>query len=164
MAMPIRNETWADFSYSRKMPDADPATSDGVFVYDGPSTSTVDVSAGDRVSVAGTVNERFGETQIAATSVSVTGRGLGAADGLLFSGCDLLRSTATGCQSQISNDTRACWLPFRRSLFVNDLFNLERFGEILLSEGGRLYQFTNEHSPNVANNADTFNSRSQPGA
>ena len=58
------------FFIQEETPDADPATSDGVFVYDG-STPAVDVNFGDRVSVAGTVNERFGETQVTASTVGV---------------------------------------------------------------------------------------------
>jgi predicted extracellular nuclease len=55
-------------------PDGDPHTSDGIFVFDG-NEPAVDVNTGDIVVVTGTVTEYFGETQIAATSVRVTGSG-----------------------------------------------------------------------------------------
>ena len=55
-------------------PDADSQTSDGIFVFDGTNPST-DVSVGDAVEVTGTVAEFFGETQINASSVRVTGSG-----------------------------------------------------------------------------------------
>ncbi len=46
-------------------PDSNAATSDGVFVFDG-SEPAIDVTVGDSVAVTGTVQEYFGETQIAA--------------------------------------------------------------------------------------------------
>ena len=56
-------------------PDSDSDTSEGVFVFDG-NNPAIDVSVGDRVTVEGTVAENFGETQLQATSVAVTGSGL----------------------------------------------------------------------------------------
>ena len=60
--------------YLQSVPDGDPATSDGVFVFDG-ATPAVDVDVGDAVEVTGEVNEFFGETQINASVVSVIGGG-----------------------------------------------------------------------------------------
>ena len=54
--------------------DGDPDSSDGVFVFDG-TTPGVDVKVGDVVEVSGTVNEYFGETQVQADSVRITGTG-----------------------------------------------------------------------------------------
>ena len=59
--------------YIQNAPDADVATSDGVFVFDGSNPQT-DVEAGDLVRVSGSVTEYFGETQIAATDVTVVGQ------------------------------------------------------------------------------------------
>ena len=60
--------------YIQSVPDADFATSDGVFIFDGNSPAT-DVDVGDVVRVTGTVSEYFGETQINASAVSVLGAG-----------------------------------------------------------------------------------------
>ena len=51
---------------------------------------------------------------------------------------------------------RGCLLVVKvtQPLFVNDLFNLERYGEISLSAGGRLYQFTNGSPADVSGSAD----------
>lgn len=46
--------------YIQSVPDADFATSDGVFVFDGNNPAT-DVDAGDAVRVTGTVSEYFGK-------------------------------------------------------------------------------------------------------
>jgi hypothetical protein len=42
------------------------------------------------------------------------------------------------------------YVRFTDTLTVSDLWNLERFGAVSLSEGGRLYQFTNGGTPDVA--------------
>jgi predicted extracellular nuclease len=55
-------------------PDTNPRTSDGIFVFDGPSPR-VDVQPGDKVRVDGKVQEHYGETQIAASRVSIVGKG-----------------------------------------------------------------------------------------
>ena len=63
------------FYVQQETPDADAATSEGIFIFDDDNPAT-DVSVGDRVEVTGTVNEYFGETQINASSVRVTGTGM----------------------------------------------------------------------------------------
>jgi len=63
------------FYVQQETPDSNPATSDGVFVFDGDNPA-LDVAVGDRVEIEGTVSEYFGETQIQATIVSVTGSGV----------------------------------------------------------------------------------------
>lgn len=55
--------------------DGDAATSDGIFVFENDDPA-VDVTVGDRVIVSGTVQEFFGETQISALTVAVTGVGM----------------------------------------------------------------------------------------
>jgi predicted extracellular nuclease len=53
-------------------------------------------------------------------------------------------------------------LEFPQTLTVSQLRNFERFGEILLSEGGRQYAFTNLNAPNVdgyAAHVDSVNAR-----
>ena len=62
------------FYIQQETPDSDAMTSDGIFVFDGNNPS-IDVSVGDRVTVQGTVNEYFGETQITTPTVSIIGSG-----------------------------------------------------------------------------------------
>ena len=62
------------FYVQQESPGGDARTSDGIFVFDGESERT-DVEPGDRVLVTGEVAEFFGETQIQATDVRITGRG-----------------------------------------------------------------------------------------
>lgn len=126
-------------------PDSDPQTSDGVFVFDG-STPSVDVSVGDSVEVDGTVNEYFGETQIDATAIRVLGSGeimpqpiaLPAADSTTNSDGDLIADLER---------FEGMHVEFPDALTVTELRNLERFGTVTLSQGGRLFQFTNANAP-----------------
>jgi predicted extracellular nuclease len=70
-------DVWRDlggFFVQETTPDSDPATSEGLFVFAGQRTLP-DVKVGDRVRVVGTVTEFHGETQIAASRVTVTGSG-----------------------------------------------------------------------------------------
>ena len=121
------------FYVQQEMPDTDPITSDGIFVFDGNSPAT-DVSVGDRVTVQGTVNEYFGETQITAPTVTVVGSGtIQATDvSLPASG-----TTSNGDGELIADFERyeGMLLRFPQTLSISDLRNLERFGAIGLSQG-----------------------------
>ncbi|MBT8107857.1 MAG: ExeM/NucH family extracellular endonuclease [Gammaproteobacteria bacterium] len=128
-------------------PDGDLETSDGIFVFDGNNPS-VDVDAGDTVEVNGRVSEYFGETQLDATSVRIVGRG-----SLLPLPVNLpAASVVTNDDGDLMADLEryeGMLVTFPDTLTVTELRNLERFGEIRLSEGGRLYQFTNDNAPDV---------------
>ena len=138
------------FYLQEENPDADPATSDGVFVFDG-STPAIDVSVGDRVTVDGTVNEYFGETQISATSVEITTAGAGV---ILETDVNLpASSTVVNSDGELIADLErfeGMLVKFPQTLTVTHLRDLERYGEILLSQNGRLFIFTNENAPDVA--------------
>lgn len=128
-------------------PDGNLDTSDGIFVFDG-NNPPVNVDVGDTVEVDGRVSEYFGETQLDATSVRVVGRG-----SLLPFPVDLpAASFAANEDGNLVADLEryeGMLVTFRDTLTVTGLRNLERFGEIRLSEGGRLYQFTNDNAPDA---------------
>ena len=138
------------FYLQEENPDADPATSDGVFVFDG-LTPAVDVNVGDRITVDGTVNEYFGETQISATRVEVTLAGAGA---LAETEVSLpATATITNSDGELIADLEfleGMLVRFPQALTATSLFGLERYGEILMSQNGRLVQFTNQNAPDVA--------------
>ena len=136
------------FFLQEETPDADPATSDGIFVYDG-SAPAVDVDFGDRVRVAGTVNERFGETQLTASTVTVTGSATTQATVLALPAAATIMNS-DGLPVADLERYEGMLVSVAQPLFINDLFNLQRYGEIHLSAGGRLYQFTNGNAPDVA--------------
>ncbi|MFI7532632.1 ExeM/NucH family extracellular endonuclease [Streptosporangium sp. NPDC049376] len=112
-------------------PDADPATSEGLFAY--ARDTFKDVKAGDRVLVTGKVVEYNGWTELSpVTAVDVCGTGtvtparlsLPRAEGSTLEPVESMLVTVTG------------------PLTVTDHYNLGRFGELTLSSGGRLFQAT----------------------
>jgi predicted extracellular nuclease len=111
--------------------DGDPATSDGIFVF-----SPVGVGLGDTVAVSGGVSETFGQTQITSqTDVAVCVDG-GAGDLPAASPLDLPADDATRerLEGMLVEPVDA--------LTVSEVFDLTRFGELTLSEGGLLVQPT----------------------
>jgi len=128
--------------------DANPLTSEGLFISDGASP-TVDVNIGDVVQITGTVAETFGLTQL--TNVSVT-----------IEGPDAPPTPATvNFPVEEVDDLEAfegMQVTISGPLFVTEYFNLDRFGEVVLSSDGlsnepgtdgRLDQYTDFNAPDV---------------
>lgn len=135
------------FFLQSQTPDGDPATSDGIFVYDG-SAPAIDVSVGQEVQVAGMVAERFGETQLTATAITITGSGTYRTTEL-----DLPVATRLNSEGRHIADLESLegmLVRLAEPAFVTEAHGLERYGEISLSDGGRLQQFTNEFTPDAA--------------
>lgn len=129
-------------------PDSDPASSEGVFVFDGNDPKT-DVDVGDRVTIHGTVSEYFGETQITRPTVMVIGAGtIRATDVALPTGT----TTRSSDNEPVADLERyeGMLLRFPQTLSVTSLRNLESYGAVTLAEGGRLFQFTNASTPSRA--------------
>ncbi len=136
--------------------DADVATSEGVFVFEGGDLVT-DVALGDRVQIAGTVMETDGETRVGAiTSVSIVSSGnalpTAAQISLVPDG-----PTTLSQSGRVQPDLEAfegMRVSFADTLRISELFQLARFNEIKLNQGDRLVQFTQSNSPNVPAFAD----------
>ncbi|MBE2271659.1 MAG: ExeM/NucH family extracellular endonuclease [Anaerolinea sp.] len=125
--------------------DADPNTSEGVFVFEG-SFAAPNVNVGDQVQVTGVVTEFSSSgttlTEIATlTSVIVcsTGNPLPPATTL-----DLPATNAT--REALEN----MLVTIPETLTVTENFNLDRFGEIELIANGRQYTYTQLNYPSVA--------------
>ena len=122
------------FFIQEEIPDSDSQTSDGVFVFDG-KTPDVDVSIGDQVMVEGAVNEHFGETQISAATVTVTGNGT-------------VQAVDVNLPVNLEHyEGMLVRLP--QTLTVAGLYELERFGTAQLIAGARPYAYTNQNPPDV---------------
>ncbi|NDU74310.1 ExeM/NucH family extracellular endonuclease [Actinomadura sp. DSM 109109] len=119
-------------------PDADPRTSDGLFVY-----STTDVAVGDRVLVTGKAVEYNGLTELSPVSVvDVCGRGKAAPASVrlpLRGGADLERY-------------EGMLLRFGQRLTATETYQLGRYGQVTVSAGGRLFQPTDGHGATQAGN------------
>ena len=111
--------------------DADPLTSEGIFVFSGAGVDNV--SAGDIVRVRGTAGESFALTQLSLVSAPVkcgTGR---------------LRRRRWLSRSRTWTTTSASegmLVSYTQTLTATEVFNLGRFGEVSLSGIGRLYNTT----------------------
>lgn len=131
--------------------DADPLTSEGIYVFDGstPVFVTLDVNVGDMVRVTGTATEFFDETQISASNVEIIGT-----DSVAVSVTDV--SLPSDGTIFVNNEYipdleqyEGMWVTFSNLLSVTELYNLDRFGELLLAQGGRFEQFTNYNAPDA---------------
>lgn len=126
--------------------DADPATSEGIFIFC--SACPTNVAVGDRVRVTGTVSEFFNMTQITATT----------AGSVVIQTSSNPMPTATTIDLPVTApDINAFYeqfegmlVTFSDALTVSEYFELARFGQIILYEGGRPYQFTHTNLPSVA--------------
>lgn len=135
------------FYVQESAPDLASDTSNGVFVFDG-SNPLVDVSVGDRVVVEGTVKEHFGETQLTATRVEIIGSGsIQPVD--INLPVALLTNNSDAVAIADLERYEGMLVRFPQALTVNGLFNLDRFGEIQLSQQGRSYSYTNQNPPDV---------------
>ncbi|MCW5848538.1 MAG: hypothetical protein KIT87_00360, partial [Anaerolineae bacterium] len=127
--------------------DADPNTSEGIFVFC--NSCPTPVAEGQRVRVTGTVSEFNGMTEITAStagSVVVTD-----------AGNHLAEVTPTTIMLPIVGDLDAFYearesmlVTFSDTLTVSEYFDLDRFGHLTLYQGGRPFQFTEDNAPSVA--------------
>jgi uncharacterized protein len=127
--------------------DADPATSEGVFVFC--ASCPAPVAEGQRVRVNGTVSETNNLTQISATTagaVVVTNAGNNLAQ-VTPSAIDL---PVVGVVDDFYEARESMRVSFVDTLTVSDYFELGRYGQVVLMEGGRPRSFTEFAAPNVA--------------
>ncbi|HZD22601.1 MAG TPA: ExeM/NucH family extracellular endonuclease, partial [Acidimicrobiia bacterium] len=123
--------------------DNDPATSEGIFVFD----PFDEVSVGDIVSVTGTATEFFGLTEITdVQSVEIIGHD---------------ESEVVASEVSLPVTATSDWEPyegmlvtFPQTLYISEFFNFDRFGEIVLTTA-RQFQGTHVASPGDAANAVT---------
>lgn len=121
--------------------DDDPATSEGVFVFNAP----VDVSEGDQVRLTGTVVELSGVTQIInVTNISILS--LDALHRVSLAPVDL-PIPADMNREAFWEQHEGMLVFFSDTLAVSEYFELGRYGRVVLTEGGRPYQFTQTNAP-----------------
>jgi predicted extracellular nuclease len=133
--------------------DADAATSEGIFVYEG-SSSLLDVGVGDKVRFSGVVNEYHELTEIGSLnylSLCSTGNTVTAVSVTLPETVDGDLERYEGMRVSIESP-----------IVVAQTYYLGRYGQMTLSAGGRLYQPTNQYAPGSteAQNLADANARS----
>ncbi|MFI7588134.1 ExeM/NucH family extracellular endonuclease [Spongisporangium articulatum] len=130
--------------------DGDRATSDGIFVFEGSGAA---VQNGDSVEVTGSAGEFQGQTQITSTTVTVCG------PGAAVKPVDVRLPVASGTALE-RYEGMLVRLP--QTLSVTEHFQLGRFGQVLVSAGGRLRQPTSLLRPGpVAAALQDLNDRNQ---
>lgn len=124
--------------------DADPNTSNGIFVSDG-QVPPVDVHIGDRVRVSGTVAELSGLTQI----TSLTAIQVCTAGEPLPSAGEVALPVSDVSDFEKYEGMRVSF----PALVIAEYFNFDRFGEVVLAPD-RLYQPTAIFDPGTTDAAD----------
>jgi uncharacterized repeat protein (TIGR01451 family) len=130
--------------------DADPATSEGIFIFC--SSCPTAVAEGQRVKATGTVSEFNNMTQISATtagSVVITNAGNNLAQ-VTPAAIDL---PIAGVVNDFYEAREGMKVTFVDTLTVAEYFELPRYGQTILYEGGRPRQFTEDNTASVAGNA-----------
>jgi uncharacterized protein len=128
--------------------DGNPATSDGIFVYD-PAPLLLDVTIGQRVIVTGSTlefksgNEPLSETEIIAQSVTACGTGTATITPATITLPISNLSLYENYEGMLVNIVSAA----AGQLTVSETFTLARFGEVVVSSDGRLFQPTNYTAP-----------------
>lgn len=117
--------------------DNDPLTSEGLFVYG--TGNGVDVQVGDRVEVRGMIAEYNGLTELTAPQITVIARAQPLPSTVQIS---LPMSAPDALERYEGMQVR-----FAQTLTVSEVYDLGRYGEMVLSSGGRLWIPTNRVSP-----------------
>jgi predicted extracellular nuclease len=127
--------------------DADPATSEGIFVFC--SSCPTAVAEGQRVKATGTVSEFNNMTEITAStngSVVITDAGNHLAEVTPA----VITLPVVGDINSFYETREGMLVTFADTLTVSEYFELARFGQIELYQGVRPRQFTEDFPPSVA--------------
>lgn len=118
--------------------DANPATSEGIFVYD--NNFGVDVAAGDVVRVQGTVTEFSGQTQLSSiiTTTICSSTGITVTPAVI----DLPVAAVTDLEA-----FEGMLVTVPETLYVTELYTLGRYGEVWTSANARVMQPTQVITP-----------------
>ena len=129
--------------------DADPATSEGIFVFCRGNCPAVQV--GDLVSVDGTPTDFFGMSQIDMTSA------VGGSASVVSSGNALPTATVLTLPASAGTDVESTYesvegmiVRYSDTLVISEYFQLGRFGQVVLTDEARPFQFTQTNTPDVA--------------
>lgn len=127
--------------------DTDTMTSEGIFVYC--DSCATEVSVGDAVEVTGLAVDFFGMTQI-----DVTGGGivtLLTSENVLPTPASISLPATTGTDEEGTfENVEGMLITFTTNLVVSEYFELARYGQLVLSAGERVEQFTDANEPDVA--------------
>ena len=124
--------------------DADPMTSEGIWVFD--QTGAVQVNVGDKVAVTGQVQEANDLTEIDVTAG-------GGSVSIVSTGNTLPTAASLDLPVSAEGDYEAfegMLTTLVETVTITETFGVGRFGEFVVSEGERLVQFTECNAPDAA--------------
>lgn len=136
--------------------DADPATSEGIFVFC--SNCPVPVSVGDKVRVTGSASEFFDMSQLTASTagsvvVLSSGNPLPTPASIQLPVPDVPVGNLAAATTAINayyETFEGMLVTFPSTLSVSEYFELARYGQVILTEGGRPHTFTAVNTPTAA--------------
>jgi predicted extracellular nuclease len=140
--------------------DSNPATSEGIFVFCGGCPTPVKV--GDKVRVTGASSEFFNMSQLTATTAgSVT---VLSSDNPLPTPATITLpvpnvpngdfAAATTAVNAYFESFEGMLVTFPETLSISEYFELARYGQLILTQGGRPRQYTDEHQPTASGFVD----------
>ena len=118
--------------------DADPGTSEGIFIHCDTDWCT-DVNVGDLVTVTGEADEFFGMTQLDDGSDDFSVTVDGTAD---LPSPAIINLPVVGDIDDFYEQYEGMLVTFPDTLTVSEYFQLARFGQVILYQGGRPMQYT----------------------
>ncbi|HEX6128550.1 MAG TPA: ExeM/NucH family extracellular endonuclease, partial [Candidatus Limnocylindria bacterium] len=135
--------------------DADSATSEGIFVFC--SSCATPVNVGDLVQVTGSSSDFFGMTQLSATtagsvSVQSSGNPLPTPASVQLPVPNVPTddlAAATAAINAYYESFEGMLVSFPSTLYVSEYFELARYGQVILHEGGRPHTFTAVNEPSA---------------
>ncbi|NNF10268.1 MAG: ExeM/NucH family extracellular endonuclease, partial [Acidimicrobiia bacterium] len=128
--------------------EGNPATSEGIYVYCRGNCPVV--APGDQVTVTGEAEEFFGMSQIDIAFGSGTATIESSGNPLPTPvAVDLPAAGSTIAEATFEN-IEGMLVSFEDTLVVSEYFQLARFGQVVLTETARPFQFTHLNSPSVA--------------
>jgi hypothetical protein len=135
--------------------DADPATSEGIFVFC--TSCPTAVAVGDKVQVTGSATEFFNMSQLTASTagsvvVISSGNTLPTPATIQLPVPDLPSGDLTAATAAINayfEPFEGMLVTFADTLAVSEYFELARYGQVILTEGGRPRQFTDANTPST---------------
>jgi predicted extracellular nuclease len=127
--------------------DADPTTSEGLFVFTG-NSPVLDVLEGQRICVRGPVSDFFGMTQLTATAA---GSLVKTADSAMLPAPADLALPVLGDVNDYYEQFEGMRVRFAQPLYVAEYFEVARYGQIVLSGGARPFQYSHgDFTPTAA--------------
>ena len=129
--------------------DGNAATSEGLFIYD--PSYLADVKVGDLVTITGTISEFNGLTELTASSVTIdsSNNALPSVTVVEFDDLGVMVDASGGYVVDLEA-YEGMLIEVPTVMTVSELYNLDTYGEYVVTEGGRIATYTQNNAPDAA--------------